>query len=100
MPVYRYKCTKCENIHEDLISYAKREEPQTCPGCAGEAKYIMSAPDIRTSDSASRVDDSKPAWYTKWKEASNIRKEALNMPEKKRKKHREEVRKMGEQVNF
>lgn len=102
MPIYSYVCQECGDSHDHLISYAKREEPLPCSveGCSGVSSYHISAPDIRTSDSASRLDDCKPAWYANWKEASKIRKEALNLSENKRDEHRKEVAARKETVNF
>lgn len=98
--MYSYVCGSCGEQHDQLISYANRESPVTCPECGEQATYVVSAPSIRTSDSASRVDNAKPAWYENWKAASKIRKEALNLPENKREEHRKEVKARKENVNF
>ena len=33
MPVYEFKCTKCDHVFEVMGGYAERERTQTCPEC-------------------------------------------------------------------
>ncbi len=33
MPIYEFKCSKCEHIFEVMGSYAEREQPHPCPQC-------------------------------------------------------------------
>jgi putative FmdB family regulatory protein len=42
MPMYDFRCTKCEHVFEDIIpSDAK---PPVCPECASESERLMSSP--------------------------------------------------------
>jgi hypothetical protein len=38
MPIFSYKCNN-EHVTDNIISYDKREEPQTCSSC-GEPSYF------------------------------------------------------------
>ncbi len=42
MPLYEYKCEKCEGVFSDLRSMSDREEPIACPDCGGEGKILFS----------------------------------------------------------
>ena len=43
MPVYEFKCTKCDNLFEVMGSYAEREKEHACPKCASkEVKQAIS----------------------------------------------------------
>ena len=42
MPLYEYKCEKCEGVFFELRSMAEREEPIACPDCGGEGKILFS----------------------------------------------------------
>jgi putative FmdB family regulatory protein len=43
MPVYEFRCTKCEHVFEVMGSYAEREKAQTCPRCSStEVKQAIS----------------------------------------------------------
>ena len=43
MPVYEFKCAKCDNLFEVMGSYAEREKPQVCPKCGStEVKQAIS----------------------------------------------------------
>jgi putative FmdB family regulatory protein len=42
MPLYEYKCEKCEELFFELRSSAEREEPIACPECGGEGKIVFS----------------------------------------------------------
>jgi len=41
MPVYAYKCKKCEHEFEELLSVSKRSGPakKPCPGCGEKGIY-------------------------------------------------------------
>tara|TARA_B110000285_G_scaffold106846_1_gene121556 strand:+ start:64 stop:417 length:354 start_codon:yes stop_codon:yes gene_type:complete len=43
MPIYEYKCTKCEEISTDMCSYTERETPIDCDECGSKAEIIFSA---------------------------------------------------------
>ncbi len=43
MPVYEFKCSKCDHVFEVMGSYEEREKTQTCPKCAStEVKQAIS----------------------------------------------------------
>ncbi len=43
MPVYEFKCAKCDDVFEVMGSYAEREKPHTCPKCGStEVKQAIS----------------------------------------------------------
>jgi putative FmdB family regulatory protein len=43
MPVYEFKCGKCEHVFEVMGSYAEREKAHTCPKCnSTEVKQAIS----------------------------------------------------------
>ena len=42
MPLYEYKCEKCEDVFFELRRVSEREDPITCPGCGGEGKIMFS----------------------------------------------------------
>ncbi len=33
MPIYEFKCAKCEHLFEVMGSYREREKPHKCPKC-------------------------------------------------------------------
>jgi putative FmdB family regulatory protein len=36
MPLYEYRCKKCEKIYEALVSISKADDPGKCPHCGFE----------------------------------------------------------------
>jgi putative FmdB family regulatory protein len=36
MPLYEYLCGDCERSFDQLVSFAKADDPQRCPHCGGE----------------------------------------------------------------
>ena len=42
MPIYEYKCTKCDKVIEKIIAASKRDELQKCPDCEGICERKMS----------------------------------------------------------
>jgi putative FmdB family regulatory protein len=36
MPIYEFKCGKCEHIFEVMGSYEERDKPQRCPKCGSK----------------------------------------------------------------
>lgn len=42
MPIYEYKCTKCENIFSKLESISSEEKVKDCPECGSNSNRIMS----------------------------------------------------------
>ena len=53
MPVYEFKCRKCEHLFEVMGSYAEREKAQTCPKCGGtEVKHVISLVSVKPPSSS------------------------------------------------
>jgi putative FmdB family regulatory protein len=53
MPVYEFKCGKCDHLFEVMGSYAEREKAQTCPKCGGtEVKYVISVVSVKPPSSS------------------------------------------------
>jgi len=43
MPVYEFRCSKCDQVFEVMGTYADREKAQTCPKCGStEVKQAIS----------------------------------------------------------
>ena len=42
MPVYEYKCNKCQGTFERILSIANRKEPQTCDCGSDDVERILS----------------------------------------------------------
>ena len=43
MPVYEFKCAKCGELFEVMVSYAEREKEHACPKCGSlEVKQAIS----------------------------------------------------------
>ncbi|UCH85584.1 MAG: zinc ribbon domain-containing protein [Candidatus Latescibacterota bacterium] len=42
MPLYEYKCDKCQIVFSELRSMAEREEPIACPDCGGAGEIVFS----------------------------------------------------------
>jgi putative FmdB family regulatory protein len=43
MPVYEFKCSKCDDVFEVMGSYAEREREHTCPKCgSAEVRQTIS----------------------------------------------------------
>ena len=42
MPLYEYKCEKCETEFFELRNMSEREEPIACPDCGGEGRIMIS----------------------------------------------------------
>lgn len=40
MPLYVYKCEDCGHEFEDLVTYAKRDEPHACTKCGKGSKRV------------------------------------------------------------
>ena len=36
MPLYTYRCEKCEHSKEKIVKISEREQPQPCEQCSGE----------------------------------------------------------------
>ena len=58
MPLYEYKCAKCENKYEKIEGYSAAET-QKCPKCGGKAERQVSAAGIQFKGSGWYVTDYK-----------------------------------------
>jgi len=68
-------CLMCGYKHTDLIDRAHRDEWFTCPACSEQSfRRMLSAPNIRTSDSATFLDGTRK--FTGLKEQVALKKEA------------------------
>ncbi len=53
MPVYEFKCRKCDHLFEVMGSYAEREKAQTCPKCGGtQVKQVISLVSVKPPSSS------------------------------------------------
>jgi putative FmdB family regulatory protein len=43
MPLYDYRCQRCETRFESFKSMASRDEPEPCPECGESAERLISA---------------------------------------------------------
>jgi putative FmdB family regulatory protein len=37
MPIYEYRCKKCQNKFEELVGLGTRDEDMVCPGCGSSS---------------------------------------------------------------
>lgn len=44
MPVYSFKCTKCEHEYVETRKIAVRNEPSECPKCGSDGERTIDAP--------------------------------------------------------
>jgi len=45
MPIYEYRCTRCDYLFEELKCYSSKHPK--CPNCDGETQRIMSSPSFK-----------------------------------------------------
>jgi putative FmdB family regulatory protein len=43
MPLYEYRCEKCQIVFAELRKLSEREDPIECPQCGGAASIIFSS---------------------------------------------------------
>ena len=89
MPIYEYKCTKCEKIFEKIVSVADSSKTVFCD-CSpnAKAKKIISAPSFRLEGSG---------WYETDFKTGN--KKNLVQSEDKSKKTNKETKKTDNSKN-
>jgi putative FmdB family regulatory protein len=69
----KLRCSECGHTYDDLIKRSERDQPHICPECGSNtALRTLSAPSIRTSDSASHLDGTNR--FAKLKESWSLRK--------------------------
>ncbi|MFW5980461.1 MAG: FmdB family zinc ribbon protein [Halanaerobiaceae bacterium] len=50
MPVYKYRCQKCDfEFEEFFFTFKQAKTELDCPKCEGKAKKVFTAPSISTS---------------------------------------------------
>ena len=42
MPIYEYRCKKCDHSFEKLMRHNERDDTQLCPKCENKTKRIVS----------------------------------------------------------
>ena len=60
LKLYQFECPECGTIFEDLVESAT--EHPTCPACDSPSNMQWVAPSIRTSDSKTYLDGTRPGW--------------------------------------
>jgi putative FmdB family regulatory protein len=77
VPLYEYKCLKCER-HTDKIESVAGPHLKKCPHCGGKVESVITAPAIKFKGSGWYVNDyaSKPAGDGKKSEGSGETKES------------------------
>lgn len=53
MPMYEYRCERCDALFEEIKRMADRDQPETCPACGGEARAQISGVAMISSGSRS-----------------------------------------------
>lgn len=89
-----YECPGCKHIFDDIIKRSERGEGTDCPLCQEHCERddeLMTAPNVAR---ASHPDGRKTDTTRKLVEASRIEAESFNLPDKKRKKHNQEIKKL------
>lgn len=60
MPIYEYRCKKCDAVNEQLLRKAT-DGPGNCPSCGhGELERVMSAFNALSSGDRPRCDNPDP----------------------------------------
>ena len=55
MPIYEYKCTKCENEFDELLSLNEYSPIRVCPECNAPSTRKLSAPQLQSLKKQERV---------------------------------------------
>ena len=42
MPIYEYKCPKCQKVFEEWLKVSEVHESAACPACGAESRHIIS----------------------------------------------------------
>lgn len=51
MPVFDFKCSKCECVFDEILSIDGRDGPVQCPDCGAPAKRLINSPAFVCGDS-------------------------------------------------
>lgn len=69
MPIYEYKCDKCESVFECIKSFSDLNgSSETCPNCSYQAKRIISICNFHLKGSGWYKTDYQKARHTDGKE--------------------------------
>lgn len=85
-----YRC-KEHGVFDLLVHKPDRDKPHPCPECGAASPKSFGVPRIAT---ASLPDGTKRRGFQELKEAERIRREMYNLPEKKREKHKQEIKRL------
>ena len=79
MPNYGFKCEKCENLFECLLSISNRENPlnEPCPHCLNEGSIVKDFQGIRCNLSADSTLTPDKATGGRWSELMGKMKKGL-----------------------
>lgn len=90
-------CKRCYHKDEHVIDYPQEWDKEwECSQCGSPSFRTISAPSIRTSDSASFVDGTdRGSEFNKLKLAAKLKVEASSLPHDKRDEIKKEIKKLG-----
>lgn len=61
MPIYEYRCEKCQHVMEVLETFDDSTKAHHCEKCGSKAVHkLLSAPSIRMADGSTPTDGSCP----------------------------------------
>lgn len=64
MPIYEYKCEKCDNSFEKLV-FSSDKEPVSCPECkATDVQRLLSSTGFISSSGGSSCSTSAPSGFS------------------------------------
>ena len=55
MPIYVYKCTKCENEFDELLSLNEYSPIRVCPECNAPSTRKLSVPQLQSIKKSERI---------------------------------------------
>ena len=42
MPIYEFRCTECDEVSEEMLSFKDKKKTIKCPDCGNKAERILS----------------------------------------------------------
>ena len=42
MPIYEFRCTECDEVSEEMLSFKSKKKTTKCPVCGSKSERIMS----------------------------------------------------------
>ncbi len=99
MPTYSYRCIECDAVHDAWTTIAKRDEPQECPDCSGEAKRNWTGEGVapipmQNSWADGHVPEKRKGMMKEAAEAMRLKSEAYTMNHTERSDINREIRKI------